>query len=297
MTERFRLFCEHYRFKPVFMNPESGWEKGNVENKVGYLRHNELVPIPTFDKLSDYNRELLDRCDRDMAREHYKYDDGTWISDLFEEDRKALLPLPDKAFNTARYETARTNKYGQFTLNDGKHIYSASPEFCEEIVNLMITSSQVIVMDSHMTEVVRHRRLYGDHKQESMNWLPYLRYIARKPRSLRNSGIYDMMPDTMKRYMDSCESADRGRILKILSELTDRTGFESALTTVNAAIAHQATDPDSLKTLYNRAYSDVPLLPPLETAADIPCAKIIPFNREDLSKLDAALKKGGISNG
>ena len=37
VTERFQLFCEHYRFKAVFMNPESGWEKGNVENKVGYL--------------------------------------------------------------------------------------------------------------------------------------------------------------------------------------------------------------------------------------------------------------------
>lgn len=45
VTERFQRFCEHYRIKPVFMNPESGWEKGNVENKVGYLRRNELVPI------------------------------------------------------------------------------------------------------------------------------------------------------------------------------------------------------------------------------------------------------------
>ncbi len=30
VTDRFQLFCEHYRFKPVFMNPQSGWEKGNV---------------------------------------------------------------------------------------------------------------------------------------------------------------------------------------------------------------------------------------------------------------------------
>lgn len=30
VTERFQRFCEHYRFKPVFMNPESGWEKGSV---------------------------------------------------------------------------------------------------------------------------------------------------------------------------------------------------------------------------------------------------------------------------
>ena len=34
INERFRLFAEHYRFKPVFMNPDSGNEKGNVENKV-----------------------------------------------------------------------------------------------------------------------------------------------------------------------------------------------------------------------------------------------------------------------
>lgn len=297
VTERFQLFCEHYRFKPVFMNPESGWEKGNVENKVGYLRHNELVPIPEFEKLSDYNKELLKRCDEDMAREHYEYDDGTWISDLFKEDIKALIPLPTVAFDTAQYTTARTNKYGQFTLNNGKHIYSASPAFCEETINLKITSRDVIVMDSHMEEVVRHRRLYGNYRQESMDWVPYLKYIARRPRSLRNSGIYDMMPKTMQIYMDNCESADRGRILKILSELTDRTGFESALNTVNTAIKYQATDPDSLMSLYNRTYSDVPLLPPLDKSVDVPVARIIPFNRNDLKALDAALKKGGGANG
>ena len=97
--------------------------------------------------------------------------------------------------------------------------------------------------------------------------------------------------------MDGCKNAERGRILKILSELTDRTGFDSALRTVNMAIEHQATDPDSLMTLYNRTYADVPMLPPVETSADIPGARIIPFNRDDLKTLDTALKKGGVSNG
>ncbi len=52
------------------MNPESGWEKGNVENKVGYLRRNELVPIPRFDNLVEENRCLLGLCEIDMQREH-----------------------------------------------------------------------------------------------------------------------------------------------------------------------------------------------------------------------------------
>ena len=53
-------------------------------------------------------------------------------------------------------------------------------------------------MDQDMHEIVRHRRLYGEEETESMDWLPYLKYIARKPRSLRNSGIYEMMPERMR---------------------------------------------------------------------------------------------------
>ena len=52
----------------------------------------------------------------------------------------------------------------------GKHRYSASPAFCEETVRLHITSAEVIVMDSDLHEVVRHRRLYGD-EHESMDWI------------------------------------------------------------------------------------------------------------------------------
>ena len=210
ITERFQRFTEHYRFKAVFMNPESGWEKGNVENKVGYLRRNELVPVPKFKNLTEKNSELLEACDTDMKREHYEDDGKRFISEIFAEDKKALLPIPNVRFNTSQYTTARTDKYGKFTLDNGKHRYSASPAFCEDTVHLMLTSSEVVVMDSDLHEIVRHRRLYGS-ESESMDWIPYLKYIAKKPRSLKNSGIYGMMPEPMQVYLDSCESSDRGK--------------------------------------------------------------------------------------
>ena len=100
VTERFQRFCEHYRFKPLFMNPESGWEKGNVENKVGYLRRNELVPVPEFVSIIEKNKALLAACDRDMEREHYEDDKVRFISELFEEDKRALLPLPSIPFHS-----------------------------------------------------------------------------------------------------------------------------------------------------------------------------------------------------
>lgn len=295
VTERFSRFCEHYRFKPVFMNPEAGWEKGNVENKVGYLRRNELVPIPQFDSLSTYNKELLSACDKDMEREHYEDTDNRFISEIFLEDKAALLPLPSVPFETASYIIASTDKYGKFTLNKGKHTYSSTPDLQETTVNLKLTSAEVIVLDGKMNEVVRHRRLYGE-QAESMEWVPYLKWIARKPRSLRNSGIYDMMPVEMQIYMDSISNSERGKILKVLAELTDRGGFDSALNTVNEAISYKATDPDSLRCLYDRFYSDVPLLPPLENGNGIPELKVIPF-KSDLASFDTALKKGGAMNG
>jgi len=295
VTERFQRFCEHYRIKPVFMNPDAGWEKGNVENKVGYLRRNELVPVPRFNSLVEENKYLLGRCEIDMQREHYDDDDDRFISELFQEDKARLLPLPSVPFDTALYTTATTDKYGKFTLDSGKHRYSASPAFCEACVNLKITSSELIVMDKDMHEVVRHKRLYGN-EHERMDWLPYLTYISRRPRSLRNSGIYDMMPQTMRIYMDNCETKERGRVLKVLAELTERTGFTSAVNTVDEALRLNATDPDSLQNLYRRTYADVPLLPPLENNTSKPQQNVIPF-RNDLKLLDAALMKGGASNG
>jgi len=184
---------------------------------------------------------------------------------------------------------------GRFTLDRGQHRYSVSPEFCETEVRVRLTSSSVTVLDQDMREVITHRRLYGEEEPESMEWLPYLKYIARRPRSLFNSGVYDLMPETMRQYVSSCDSSERGRILKVLSELTDRSGWGRAVETVGEAIRYQATDPESLQNLYRRLHSDVPELPALDTGLNKPLGKVIPFNT-DLSKLDAVLK-GGTANG
>lgn len=292
LTDRFLRFSEHYGFRYKFMNPESGWEKGNVENKVGYSRRNFLVPVPRFTSLHDFNQQLLSDADEDMNREHYHYDQT--IMERYEADCKALLPLPDIAFDTARYEAVTTDKWGRFTLNAGRHEYSVSPDYSETTVMLKITATQVIVSDMQHHLIVTHRRLYGEQKQSSMDWIPYLTAISRKPRSLFNSGLYDMMPCSMQKYMKLCNSSGRGTVLKVLAELTNRTGFDSALQTVDQALLYQVKDPDSLKNLYRRLYSDVPELPPLPQQNGVPSIVQMPV---DLSSYDSLLTKGGVSNG
>jgi len=290
ITEKFLRFSEHYGFRYKFMNPQSGWEKGNVENKVGYTRRNLLVPVPHFLSLDDFNKELLSKALDDMDRQHYRYDQT--IYERFEADVKELLPLPETGFDSARFETVVTNNWGRFTL-DGKYEYSVSPHHENCNVWLKITATKVQVMDMSQKVIVVHKRLYGDTKQCSMEWLPYLKAISRKPRSLKNSGIYDMMPEVMQKYIDSCPSTECGRILRMLSELTERTGFDSALQTIQQAIMYKAYDSDSLVNLYRRLYSDVPLLPPLPKQEGFPNVTPIPVK---LSDYDRFLRRGGVAS-
>ena len=109
------------------MNPESGWEKGNVENKVGYIRRNFLVPSPRFTDLADFNKGLLEEADRDMEREHYHYDQT--IRERYEEDRRAFLSLPDIALTLPDIwqclpingDASHWNRADMNTLSSGTH--------------------------------------------------------------------------------------------------------------------------------------------------------------------------------
>ena len=292
LTQKFLRFQEHYGFQAVFMNPGEGHEKGNVENKVGYQRRNFLVPVPRFISLSDYNRQLLALCEEDADREHYRRNET--IEELFQSDLRALRPLPSIPLNLTGRTTMKANKWGKIYLNKGLHEYSVSPKHAETVVNLVISSGMVIILDENYREIVRHRRLYGNSKQQQMDWIPYLKQLSHRPRALKHTGIYEMMPKLMQQYLESCKHTEVGQILKILAQLTENTGFESALSTVSQALQYQATDSDSLKNLYRRLYMDVPELPPMTLNPGIPT---MPSIRPSLTTYDEFIKRReGISD-
>lgn len=290
-TERFERFAQHYRIHAVFMNPGEGHEKGNVENKVGYHRRNFLVPIPQFQSLADFNQKLLYLCNRDAEREHYRHNET--IQDRFVKDLKHCHKLPEIFFDLSGSRSVTTNNWGKFTLHNGMHEYSVSPKYANTGVHLKMTSSFIIVLDENLREIVRHRRLYGDTKQQSMDWFPYLRQLSIRPRALKYSGIYELMPPDMKQFIGGLSNAETGKVLKVLAELTDRTGFDSALYTVREALGYGAADAESLRNLYRRIYADVPELPPMSIDAQIPEVGQMQSN---LGDYDACLMKGGVAN-
>ena len=117
-----------------------------------------LVPVPEFDDLKEFNRQQLVICDQDMVRPHYLK--KRLIKDLFEDDRKALLPLPEVAFDESKIKAVRTDSYAKFTLNEGKHTYSTAPKYAKSKLAVKLTAHEVIVLDESYREVTRHPRFY-----------------------------------------------------------------------------------------------------------------------------------------
>lgn len=288
LTDDFLRFMEHYQFEAAFCNVEAGHEKGNIENKVGYHRRNLLVPVPRFKSLSEFNKELLQKCEMDSEREHYRK--NATIEELYSEDKIALLDLPVAPLNVSKYQTVKTNGYGRFYLNNNLHEYSVSPKYANCRVLVKITANEVIPVDESQREIVRHERFYGDYKQQSMKWLPYLTQLSRCPGALKYTGIYQLLPESVKEYLEKCNKSNKGKVLQVIAALTEKNGFESAIETVANALQYDAIDADSLISLHSRIHGNVVELAPIRLAGNIPeLIRVTP----NLSAYDAGLRKAG----
>ena len=112
LTEAFSRFQLYHRFEADFCGPARGSEKGNVENKVGYARRQWLCHLHPLNSLEELGEPLAAEAVKDMDRVHYKADRK--ISDLREEERSRLLPLPNVPFEAMRLDSAVLNNCAQF---------------------------------------------------------------------------------------------------------------------------------------------------------------------------------------
>lgn len=245
LTDGFLRFMLHYGFQSNFCNPNSGHEKGSVENKVGYHRRNFLVPVPEFKDLKEFNRELLEKCKNDMQREHYK---GLGkIANLFEEDKLEFLKLPEKQFEVCLYEFAKSDNYGKVKF-DGK-IYSTSPRMSKQKVMIKAGAHKVEILDENGKVIVEHRRLYGAEK-ESMQWIPYLELISKRPTALKYTGLFNHLPINLREYLDKCNLENKKQILALFYKMVINSDFETALIVFNECINQGINDKESIWATY-----------------------------------------------
>ena len=253
LNNLFLRFKCHYGFSVSFCNPESGHEKGHVENKVGYLRRNFFVPIPEVGDLESWNRELLGRAEEDFDRPHYKK--GLTIRELWAEERRHLSPLPERPFDVESQDKVRTNGYGKFCL-DGRHWYSSAPEHAEETLTVGLRAHTVVVYGSDGSVVAVHRRSFGDRRTDTADHATSLETLLRRLRAWPNSPFRAGLSAPLRDALDALDRLDLRRVLSALSESIVVFGQEVALESLEEAVRRQTVDAFSLQALSNRIAYD-----------------------------------------
>ena len=231
-TELFGRFAAHYDFSYSFCNPASGNEKGSVENKVGTIRRNLFVPIPQFSNIDSWNKRLLSKCIALSNKKHWLK--NTTESELFEEDKLALLGLPSKEFNVVRYTKVKADKKGKVRI-DGPHFYSADPALAGLDVLVAVGATKIEIFDDNGSFVCRHKRAYGKAPTDSSDPGSQLHLLCIKPGGWKNSRVRKTLTDGLRNYMDSLSKDELKEELRLLRDETARSGWAATLQAVELA--------------------------------------------------------------
>lgn len=230
-TELFSRLRAHYLFEVKFCNPSAGWEKGNVERKVSYLRKKLLVPIPQFKQIVPFNEELLGRCSFQEVRPHYEKE--TSIGELFREDCAAFLSLPDKEFKAIRYESYTSDGWGNVCV-DGCHTYSTIPENTRAKTIVGIGAHTIVALAPTGEVLAEHTRRFGKKKTKSVDPAQSVYLLSKKPGGWKNSHLRRALPPSVTEHMDKYTHQELRRDLSLLAEAVEKSGFESSMDAIEA---------------------------------------------------------------
>jgi transposase len=169
--QAFRHFHSVYGYEAVFANPHAGWEKGSVENLVGYARRTYFVPIPEAESFEELNAVLLRQCQRDQQR--VMAGRASPIRDLLVEERSLLTPLPEYPVEVGelREVVVRSTGRVRFESND----YSVPTRYVGTRLTLKADPFWVRVF-AGPEEVAVHPRSYlrGQVVEDFRHYVPLL---------------------------------------------------------------------------------------------------------------------------
>jgi len=281
LTEMFMRFTMHHKFKAEFCNPDSPHEKGNVENKVGYIRRNYLLPPPIIEDFDEFNRELLDQCMADLEREHYIKKEK--IIDLFKAEQEALIPLPHECFKVFTIEKVKTDKYSFIHFDNNQ--YSTSPEYSECEMWLEVGVSELRVLNGKYEQIAAHQRKYGHGIKPVIDFENYIGTLSRKPRAFLNSPYFLTLPETVQNHLKNCAYADLKQTLLMLVPIIREGKIGDAAAVLELAEIRSA---DDFALSYRALTEDPAVLPSIDTP-------LTPPQQPYLPKLDrySALIGGG----
>ena len=186
------------------------------------------------------------------------------------------------------HEFAKTDNYGKVKF-DGR-IYSTSPNMARQQVIVKAGAYDVEILDENCNHIIRHKRLYGEEK-ESMNWIPYLELMSKRPTALKYTGLYNQLPQILKEYLDKSDYEGKKQALKLFTKMTAATGIDTAIEAFEEGLKLGVNDPDSIWATYCRLTTGTLPEPEISLPDKVPeLKKYIP----DIKIYDQLITSGGL---
>lgn len=221
----FSALRAHYGCSVTFCNPYAGHEKGSVENAVGFLRRNLMVPVPAAPTLDELNARLLEGCMRLLDAE--RTPGGPTVRELFGEDLAAGIPLPADRFDAVRWERRRADKEGRVRV-DGS-LYLAGPYWHGRDMVVGVRNSTVELLDARGRRAALLPRSYvpgGATVRDPATLIPAL---TARPRAWPESPLRAEVPPALREALDSASLAERRSVLRAVGRASEASGFAAAV--------------------------------------------------------------------
>lgn len=171
----FTHFKSAYAFEAVFANPAAGWEKGSVENLIGFARRSFLVPIPRQPDLAALNAALRAACLADQERVMAGRQEP--IAERLVSERAALLPLPAYPVEVGIVRSVLVRRTGHVRFQTNE--YSVPVRYVGQLLTLRADPSAVRLF-AGAEEVAAHPRCYG-RMQVTEDFRHYVPVLLEKP--------------------------------------------------------------------------------------------------------------------
>ncbi|NJA08206.1 IS21 family transposase [Methylococcaceae bacterium WWC4] len=247
-NRRFLTLANHYLFETVACTPESGWEKGQVENQVGNLREWLFTPTPKFEDFTSMNAWLAKRCQELAARPHPEQTRRT-TADCFAEEQPLLMPIK-APFDG--YVEAMRRVSNQCLICVDRNRYSVPAPWANRVVSVRLTADRIrMVADGEI--IAEHQRRFGRDQLICDPW-HYLPVLEKKPGALRHGAPFVQweLPVSIKVVRDRILKQEKGDrafvdlllmardlgsggldVLEVACDLTLQTGIISAAIVLN----------------------------------------------------------------
>ena len=228
--DSFISFRSHYLYRAEFCNVRSGWEKGGVENRVGYGRRNWLIGAGEFESWEALNEYLRAKCRQDQERKIRGR--SATIAERLAQEAQQFRQLPEQPYPCCKTVPARANHLSLVTYATNR--YSVPTEMAHEALTLRAYVNRVEISISTAV-IATHARCWG-RQQDTLNPQHYLGLLARRPRAFDHAQVIrqwqQQWPEVFDRYFQQLqeryEKAEATRLFIALLQL-EKTVSEAEL--------------------------------------------------------------------